>query len=332
MSDIFKGSGYFDTESGIPITPTGSPKLSERDNPYLTKAEYIETPQAQGSGITASSSIYTNGQLDKIILRASAWVNKYCRRWFDTQKIDEYQSGFTVRPFNPRLVTVCTRNSPIQSIESIYIQVLQWFIQVQTTPLEGSYLQIQPDWGTFKIVPLLSSAGSGTGSPIPAAILDKVPLGILWYRYTFGYGQAITGHTLSQVSSGSPWTQYQPSDYNYQLWAPDQTTNIYVNDMIQDTSVYDIDYPNGLVTFHSGLLSTDVVTADFTTNNTLPYDIKYATILLTTRYILQGTQNPMLYKSIGITGTSYSYGDYEEQMEEIKETLKTYRKNTMTII
>jgi hypothetical protein len=326
-------SGWWQSPAGSPLTPTGAAKVSEIDNPYITKDEYIESPEAFGAGITATSpdGLYQSGMLDKIILRASSFVNRFCRRWFDTQTIDEIHTGFTVKPFNPRLVTVVCRNAPLQAINSIYIQVLQWFIQVQTTPLQGSYLQIQPDWGTYKIVPLLSTAGSGTGSPIPAEILDKVPLGVLWTNYTFGFGQVVTGYTLSNIANQpGQYTTYQAKDYNYRLWAPSQPVNVYVGPTLALPSAYSIDYPNGIVTFSSDLGSPAVVTTDFTTNNTLPYDIKYAVIKIVTKQILQGMQNPMGFTSMNIAGYSVSYGD--EYMKEIKEILAPYKRNAITII
>ena len=323
-------SGWWESPSGFPLTPLGKSKRSEMNNPYITKAEYIETPEAIGMGITATSAdgLYASGQLDKIILRASGFINRFCGRYFDTQTIDEYQTGFTVKPFNPRLVTVKTRNSPIQTLSGIWIQVLQWFIEVQTTPLESSYLQIQPDWGTFKIVPLLSTAGAGTGSPIPAAILDKVPLGVLWYTYTFGFGQAITSYQLAEVTSGSV---YQVADYNYQLWAPDQTINIYLDGTIVNSSLYTLDCANGKVSFTASIGSGHSITADFITNNTIPGDVKQAAILLITRYV-GAIQNPLKFKSMGITGYNVSYGDHDEQMKEIKELLIPNKKNMFTII
>ncbi len=328
MSQPIIRSGWWQAPSGSPLTPTGVAKRSEIDNPYITKEEFVQSVEAIGAGISADSSdgIYNSGTLDRILLQASARVNRYCSCWFDTQTIDEYQTGFTVRPFNPRLVNVKTRNYPIQNVHSIYIQVLQWFIEVQTTPLENSYLQIQPDWGTFKIVPMLSTAGSGTGSPIPAAIVDKMPLGVLWYTYTFGYGQAITSYTLSEINEN---LKYQVDNYNYRLWAPSQTVNVYIDGVLQSSSSYTIDYVNGIITFNSAISGT-TVSADFTTNNTIPYDIKYATIKLAIKMILQGLQNPMGFKNINITGYSVSFGD--EYMEEIKEILNPYRRNILTII
>lgn len=328
-------SGWFIAPAGKPLTPTGAAKKSECDNPYLTKDEYIQSAEAIGAGITATSSdgLYASGGLDKIILRASAWVSKYCRRWFDTQSIDEYQTGFTVKPFNPRLVTVYTRNSPIQTISGIWIQVLQWFIQVQTTPLQQSYLQIQPDWGTFKIVPLLSTAGSGTGSPIPAAILNKVPLGVLWYSYTFGYGQSIAGYILSNIPDGnSTYTIFQAADYDHQLWAPDQTINVYIDGALQVSSSYLINHPNGIVTFNSDIGTGHTVTGDFITNNSVPADIKYCVVKLATKFILDGLQNPARFASMNITGYSVTFGGYDDIMKEIKEVLQPYKRNQICII
>ncbi|MHB8483861.1 MAG: hypothetical protein ACYDBV_14205, partial [Nitrospiria bacterium] len=238
--------------------------------------------------------------------------------------------GVTVKPFNPRLVTVTTRNAPIQAVNSIYIQVLQWFIQIQTTPLASSYLQILPDWGVIKIVPLLSTAGSGTGSPIPAAILDKVPLGNLWVNYTFGFGQPITGYTLTNVSPSGSFTIYQVDNFDYRLWAPSQTTTVYIDSVAQAASSYTVDYPNGIVTFNADIGSGHTVTADFMTNNTVPYDIKEVVILKTIRTILSGLQNPMRLKNISLNNYSTTYDEGED--EDLKEVLKPYRRNSITIL
>jgi len=324
-------SGYWEAPSGVNITPTGAKKQSEVNNPYLSKAEYIDTPEARGLGITASSAdgVYTK-QLEKAILRASSWINTYCRRYFDTQTIDEVVTGFTVKPFNPRLVSVYTRNSPIQNINSIYIQVLKFFIQIESNP-STSYIQVLPDIGIFKIVPLLSSAGSGANVPVPAAILDKVPLGNLWYNYSFGFGQPIVGYTLDTIDTEISVYRFQATDYDFQLWAPSQTVNVYIDGVLQLSSTYTIDYPNGIVSFKNTMSPLHTITVDFTTNNSIPSAIKTACILLTTKY-LSGLQNPLKFSSLSVPGYSVSYGKKDDFDTEIEDLLKAFRKSSIVII
>lgn len=324
---VLISSGNWPAPSGFPLTPTGVGKRSEVDNPYMCKDDFLATTQADGLGLTTASRIYTSGQLDKAILRATAFINRYCNRWFDTQTIDEIRRDFTVRPYNPRLVNIVPSNGPIQTLNSMYIQVLQWFIQVLVDPTAQSYIQIQPDSAIIDIVPLLSTAGTGTGSPIPAAILDHIPLGKVWYTYTFGFGQPLTGQTLTAIVANQV---YQPALTQYRLWAPSQTLNIYVDSVIKDASTYTVDYPNGIVTFNADLGGAHTVTFDATTNNTIPADVIQATIMLTTKYIFQGSQNPGGFKSLNLNNYSVSFGN--EYMDEIKEMLNPYRKNMWTII
>ncbi|MGH2639219.1 MAG: hypothetical protein ACRDF4_08085, partial [Rhabdochlamydiaceae bacterium] len=212
-------------------------------------------------------------------------------------------------------------------LNTMYIQVLQWFIAVLVDPSSQSYVQIQPDSAIIDIVPLLSSAGAGTGSPIPAQILDKVPLGKLWFNYTFGFGQVLTGQTAAAVVGN---TVFQPSLTQYRLWAPSQTVNVYVDDVLKDPSDYTLDYPNGRIIFGTDIGTDHAVTFDATTNNTIPADIQQAVIMLTTKYIGQGFQNPLGFKSLNLNNYTVSFGD--EYMGEIKEMLNPYRKNTWTVI
>lgn len=323
MPAQYQGSGFFGTPTS---TPTGAPKAIAVDNPYLTKDDFILTAEAQGLGITATSSdnLYTSGELDKLILRASAQVNRICARYFDVQTIDETRTGFTVRPYNPRLVTVNLKNSPYQKINSIYIQVLKWFIPVDIT---SGYLQDFPDFGYYKIVPLLSQAGTGVSSPIPAEILDRVPLGVLWTNYTFGFGQANTGYTLNATNVPK---QYQAPDLFWRLWAPSQTVNIYDNGTKVASSNYTVDYPNGSITFISSYSVTGPITADFTTNSNVPQDIKEAVILLVSDIVGRALQNPLGLSSVSMLSHSMSFDN--TVIDRVKSNLTPYHRNSITII
>jgi len=318
-------SGYFTTGTN---TPTASTKRVAVDNQYLTADDYILTPEAIGMNITNTHVLYTSKQLDKIILRASSWVNRYCGRYFDTQTIDETKTGITIRPANPRLVTVNLQNAPYQSINSIYIQVLKWFIEIDTSSATG-YLQDFPDYGYYKIVPMLSNSGAGVSSPLPAAIVDKTPLGILWTNYTFGFGKTMTAQTLFPGTTDGTQKTFQAPVGN-RLWAPDQTSAVYLDAVAVATTDYVIDYPNGKITFATAPTTGKAITADFTTNETIPEDIRYAVQLLVTDMLARGLQNPMGLDSMNITSYNVSYGT--SVIDRVKETLNPYKRNQFRFI
>jgi len=220
---------------------------------------------------------------------------------------------------------VVLRNRPYSKINSAYIQVLQWFIQIIVNG-PGSYLQDFYESGFYKIVPLLSTAGTGVGSPIPAAILDHVPLGILWTNYTFGYGTPLTNQTLTKVGVSK---QYQAPQGN-RLFAPDQPINIYDTNVLVDPSNYTLDNPNGMVTFASGYTVNGTITADFTSNESLPFEIKEACMLLVSHMIGQASQNPLGATSLGIQTFNISFGDKSAVYNRVKELLSPY-SNTMPV-
>lgn len=310
-------SGHIETPGGS--TPTGQPMKVAVDNPYVSKDEFVGSFEAEGLGINANSPKYASGEIDRKILQASSWINRHCARWFDTQTIDETRTGFTVRPYNPQLVTVVLNNRPYSSINSAYIQVLQWFIQIIVNG-PGSYLQNFPDKGYYKIVPLLSTAGTGVGSPIPAAILDRIPLGVLWTNYTFGYGTPLVAQTLDHIGE----TQQYQAVFGNRLWAPDQPTHIYDSAVLVAPTNYTIDYPNGMVTFITGYTPNGVITSNFTTNESIPSEIKEACILLTSHLIGQATQNPIGATSMGIQTFNINFGNQSKVHERVKELLAPY--------
>lgn len=298
-------------------TPTGAKMMVAVDNPYLTKDEFVATSEGQGLGITADSAIYASGELDRKILQASSWINRTCRRWFDTQTIDEQKTGFTVRPYNPQLVTVLLDNSPYTRINSIYIQVLKWFIGIDISATTG-YLQDFYAQGFYKIVPMLSSAGTGLGSPLPAAIVDRIPLGVLWTNYTFGYGTPLTVQVLDNIGNTNQWQ----APLGNRLWAPDQTLVVYDAAAVVDPSKYTIDYPNGMVTLN--YTANGVVTADFTTNESIPFDIKAAVILLTAHLIGQAGSNPTGAQSYSIQTFSINWGQKSDVKRRVEELIQPY--------
>jgi hypothetical protein len=310
-------------------TPTGQPKTVAVDNPYMEKDEFLMSSEAQGLGITNTSEIYTSGQLDRLLLAASAMVNRYCRRYFDTQTIDETKTGFTVRPYNPQLVTVVLANRPYQQINSIYIQVLKWFVQVISQGNQ-SYLQDFPDLGYYKIVPMLSSAGTGLGTPIPSAILDRIPLGVLWTNYTFGYGQNIDHLTTNQIGATQKWQ----SPVGYRLWAPSEGITVYDGATVVAPANYTVDYPNGLVTFISTytVASPLNVTVAITTNEAVAFDIKQATSVAAAYLISMASDNPLGATSFSIQTYSVSFGSDNLTKKRFEELLEPYVNRAPKII
>jgi hypothetical protein len=308
-------------------TPTGQPMQLAVDNPYLTKDDFVESYEAVGLGITKDSLAYANGEIDRKILQASGWINRHCRRWMDTQTIDEAKTGFMVRPYNPQLVSVVLQNRPYTEIHSIYIQVLKWFIQIETG--SGGYLQDFYDKGFYRIVPLLSSAGTGVGSPIPAAILDRVPLGILWTKYTFGYGTPLTDQLLLLATKSS--LQYQAVLGN-RLWAPSQTLTVRDNGVLVAPAEYKVDYPNGIVEFEGGYVPVGDITADFVTNESIPSEVREACILLVAHLMGQAEQNPIGAASLGIQTFNISFGQASSVEMRAKALLEPYVNKMMTLI
>lgn len=309
-------SGYINTGNN---TPTGAPKQIAIDNPYIEKEEFIQSYTAKGLGLTKDSDEYANGELEEVLLQASSVVNRYCGRWFDMQTIDETKTQFSVRPYNPQLVTVVLNNRPYSQINSIYIQVLKWFVSVQTTGA-NSYLQDFYDLGYYKIVPMLSNAGTGMGSPIPSEIIDRQPLGVLWTNYTFGFGQPITGQALDKIAETGA---YQAPITN-RLWAPSQPVTIYDVGVAVDPSNYTIDYPNGIVTPVAPHVFVGPITADFITNESVPSEIKKATALVAAWLIGQDTENPLGVSSLSVQTYSITFGDDNKTQKRFEMLLAPY--------
>jgi hypothetical protein len=325
-------SGYFPTPGN---TPTGAPYQIATDDPYITKDSYILTPEAIGFGITQTSSdgLYASGALQTVILDASSMVNRLAGRYFSCQQIDESKTNFTVKPYNPQLVTVNLQNSPYQQINSVYIQVLKWFIQIDITPGSG-YLQDFPDRGFYRIVPMLSNAGAGTGSPIPSEIIDRQPLGIIWTNYTFGFSMPFTGYSLG---TGDGKTTIFQAAIGNRLWAMGQNgqisganaLNVYVGGVLQTTNLYTVDYPNGIISFLTAPAS-GAVTVDFISNEAIPNDVRRCVTMLINDVVGKALQNPLGASSYSILSHSISFDD--SIVKRAEAILAPYRKHSITII
>lgn len=318
-------SGYF--PNSAQNTPTGAPKAVEFDSPYLEKDEFLQMDEAKGLGLTNDDPSYTNGDLENLLLAASGAVNRHCRRWFDTQTIDETRTNFSVRPYNPQLVTVTLKNSPYQQINSIYIQVLKWFIPVIASG-PNSYLQDFPDLGFYKIVPMLSSAGQGIGSPIPSEIINRQPLGVLWTNYTFGYGQPIAGLSMNLVGAAGSLVYQAP--VGYRLWAKAITPVVYANAVVVPPADYTIDYVNGIVTFTGA--QTAPITVNIQTNESVPADIKKATALVAAWMKGQSTNNPLGADGYNIQTYGVNFGTDNATEKRFERLLEPFKDTNIMMI
>lgn len=312
-------------------TPSGLPKVVAVDDPYLTKDDFITNEIAIGLGINASSPVYISGRLDKLMVMASAEVNRICRRWFSTQTIDETKTGLIVRPWNPQLVTVPLQNAPYSKINSIFFQVLKWFIEIDSS--SQGYLQDFPDYGFYKIVPLLSNSGTGVGSPMPAEIVDKTPLGVLWTNYTFGYGTVMTQQTFSQPAGNSDQKTYQAPLYS-RLMAPSQPISVYLGGALLTSAQYSVtDYANGIIVLTTANFYGAAITVSYTSNESVPYEVKQAVALLVAYYIGLGQSNPTGAEGFSTQTFSIQWGSNGSSLlKRVKELLSTQSFNTPVIL
>lgn len=160
------------------ITPTGNPMMTVRDMAYVNKDEYLNFPTGLKTRVT--TALYNSGMLENILQSASEQVNRYCRRHFNVQTVDEIYHGIRIGQDQPRLITVPLNEGPIQVVNRIDIQVLRWFVNFSL-----DYLQVFPEHNYIQIVPFIG--GSGSGVPLPSAALVEGLLGKVWVNYTFGY-------------------------------------------------------------------------------------------------------------------------------------------------
>jgi hypothetical protein len=311
-------------------TPLGTPKMYAVDNPYITVDDFCNSYTAQGLGISITDPLVVSGELQNIILEASAAINRLANMYFDTQTIDETKTGFKVRPYNPELVSVVFDNRPYSVVNSMFIQVLKWFIPIIVNQ-PGSYLQDFYEAGFCRIVPMLSTSGTGSGSPLPAQIVDHVQLGILWVNYTFGYGTPLTSQNIYQPTGNNDLVTFQ-SPVGNRLWAPSQPINVYKNGALLPSSGYSIDCPNGKIILTSAALITDVITADFTTNQSIPADIKKAVILMTAHLLGQDLQNPIGAQSYSIQTWSTSFGNKSKVEERVEKLIAPFANKTPKFI
>lgn len=303
-------------------TPTGAAMQVSVDNPYITKSQFILNPIAKGLGITASSTEYTDGTLDAIILEASSMVNRYCRRHFDRQTIDEIYPNITIQVTNPQLTTVPLDEGPINQINTIYIQVLQWFIEFSL-----SYLQTIPEAHYYQIVPLLSSDGS-TGIPIPSVLLQQSNLGKIWTNYDYGYSRQIVADTSTADSGKTIYTFTTP------LWVKSTTSGvtpvIYVNGVAASSSSYSINYRDGIVTFTGSQGSATITATYWTYYQALPQEVVQATILIAGK-LFATRMNPLGLVGFKTMNTAYNWAEYNPIDDQVRQLLDRLCFPTLSI-
>lgn len=162
------------------LTPTGVAFQHAIDNQYITVAEFIQHPMVvDGIGLKSTDAIYTSGYLDKLLLRASTWINRYTSRHFDIQTIDEtYPYTMIKRDYLSQL-TINLNEYPIRKINTIYFQTLKYFTQFSL-----DYLQVNPEAGYYQVSPLITSTGAVS---VPQSALENPQGTRIWTNYTFGY-------------------------------------------------------------------------------------------------------------------------------------------------
>jgi hypothetical protein len=118
--------------------------------------------------------------VNNLIVVACARINKMCNRYFNTQQADEifindasYYNGY---------YTYVLKNSPITTIDDIYLQVNESF-----GAIDLSYLQVFTAERTIKVLPNVIT--SLTTALFASAELSTGKLN-LWIRYTSGYAKA----------------------------------------------------------------------------------------------------------------------------------------------
>jgi len=116
------------------------------------------------------------------------------------------------------------------------------------------------------------------------------------------------------------------------LFAPSQTLNVYVNGVLQAKSAYNVtDYANGIIVLNTQTALP--VTADYTTNQSIPADIQEAMILLVSHIIGQASQNPLGANSYGIQTYNINFGNDESKVEKrVEDIVQHYTNNTPKFI
>jgi len=159
-----------------PLTPDGKPMMIVRDSQYVYAYEFNQ--YSTGLQFANTDPIVTSGILDLYLKTASGWVNRWCKRHFDVQTTDEIYPAVRIGQDFPKLMTVFLKETPIQNVISVNLQVLKYFI-----PVALDYLMVDPNAGFYNIVPMLS--GGYTGFPVPEVVEGM--LARVWTRYSFGY-------------------------------------------------------------------------------------------------------------------------------------------------
>ena len=168
------GTGY---ATPTTLTPTGAPMMVPRDSQYVWPYEFNQ--YSTGLQFADTDPIVTSGVLNSYLKAASGAVNRYCKRYFQVQTLDEIYPGVTIgQSTYPKLMTVFLKQKPVQSIISINLQVLKYFI-----PVDLEYLMLDSDAGYYNIVPALG--GGYTGYPVPQMVEGM--LARVWTRYTAGF-------------------------------------------------------------------------------------------------------------------------------------------------
>lgn len=123
---------------------------------------------------------YGNAFVDNLIMQACGQVNRITNRWWNIQDADEIfiNDKATYLTYE----TYILKNSPINSIADLYLEINDQFI-----PISTQFLQIFSAERTFKILP---SVFQQQQSPQIFSLVNKTTALNLWIRYNSGYTPA----------------------------------------------------------------------------------------------------------------------------------------------
>lgn len=160
---------------------------------------------------------------DNFVIRACARINKMCNRKFNLQQADDVFLDRSVLSYD--YVTFQIKNRPVQSIDKVYIQVLDSFTEV-----EQNYLQLDSESGVLKVL-----AQVYTTAAIPYGFYANSRSINTWVRHTSGY--EITSPTVNEVPDDVREATALMVSYLFEVDQMDGTAKSYKTQTYSQTNV-----------------------------------------------------------------------------------------------